>query len=136
MLISDDRHLPSILAKYEAYFNGRRHHCSRQFRPPQPNCPTATLRRSGSSAVLAASSTNISGLRRNPSQRDGGRILAPPSLATTLLPPSIPVPFFNIVIYIAQLLVRETTKRRFVISPIQCIHMLHVGCTATQRIGA
>jgi len=41
MLIFGQRHLRTILAQYEAHYNGRRPHRSRQLRPPRPNHPVA-----------------------------------------------------------------------------------------------
>jgi putative transposase len=43
MLIFGQRHLRTILAEYEAHYNGRRPHRSRQFRPPRPDHPVADL---------------------------------------------------------------------------------------------
>jgi putative transposase len=43
MLIFGERHLRTILAKYEAHYNGRRPHRSRQLRPPRPDHPIADL---------------------------------------------------------------------------------------------
>jgi len=43
MLIFGERHLRTILAGYEAHYNGRRPHRSRQLRPPQPDHPVADL---------------------------------------------------------------------------------------------
>ena len=43
MLIFGQRHLRSVLAKYEAHYNGRRPHRSRQLRPPRPDHPIAAL---------------------------------------------------------------------------------------------
>ena len=43
MLIFGERHLRTILAKYEAHYNGRRPHRSRQLRPPRPDHPVADL---------------------------------------------------------------------------------------------
>ena len=37
MLIFGQRHLRTILAQYEAHYNGRRPHRSRQLRPPRPD---------------------------------------------------------------------------------------------------
>jgi len=45
MLIFGERHLRKILAGYEAHYNGRRPHRSRQFRPPRPDHPVADLSR-------------------------------------------------------------------------------------------
>jgi transposase InsO family protein len=43
MLIFGERHLRSILADYQAHYNGRRPHRSRQLRPPRPDHPAADL---------------------------------------------------------------------------------------------
>jgi putative transposase len=43
MLICGERHLRMILAEYEAHYNGRRPHRSRQLRPPRPGHPPAGL---------------------------------------------------------------------------------------------
>ncbi len=43
MLIFGERHLRTILAKYEAHYNGRRPHRSSQLRPPRPDHPVADL---------------------------------------------------------------------------------------------
>jgi transposase InsO family protein len=43
MLIIGERHLPTVLAEYEAHYNGRRPHRSRQLRPPRPDHPVAGL---------------------------------------------------------------------------------------------
>jgi putative transposase len=43
MLIFGERHLRTILAQYEAHYNGRRPHRSRQLRPPRPDHPAADL---------------------------------------------------------------------------------------------
>jgi transposase InsO family protein len=43
MLIFGPRHLRTILAQYEAHYNGRRPHRSRHLRPPQPDHPVADL---------------------------------------------------------------------------------------------
>ena len=43
MLIFGERHLRTILAEYEAHYNGRRPHRSRQLRPPRPDHPIADL---------------------------------------------------------------------------------------------
>jgi putative transposase len=44
-LIFGQRHLRTILAEYEAHYNGRRPHRSRQLRPPRPGHPAADLSR-------------------------------------------------------------------------------------------
>ena len=43
MLIFGQRHLRTILAQYEAHYNGRRPHRSRQLRPPRPDHPPVDL---------------------------------------------------------------------------------------------
>jgi len=70
MLIFGQRHLRTILAEYEAHYNGRRPHRSRQLRPPGPTTLSRTSPRSGSSAgpSSAASSTNTNGPHRSQGQ--------------------------------------------------------------------
>jgi putative transposase len=43
ILILSKRHLRTVLAEYEAHYNGRRPHRSRQLRPPRPDHPVANL---------------------------------------------------------------------------------------------
>jgi transposase InsO family protein len=43
MLIFGQRHLQSILAQYEAHYNGQRPHRGRQLHPPRPDHPVADL---------------------------------------------------------------------------------------------
>ena len=43
MLIFGERHLRTVLAQYEAHYNGRRPHRSRQLHPPRPDHPTVDL---------------------------------------------------------------------------------------------
>jgi putative transposase len=43
LLIFGRRHLQSALADYEAHYNGRRPHRSRQLQPPRPDHPVADL---------------------------------------------------------------------------------------------
>jgi hypothetical protein len=43
MLIFGERHLRTVLSEYEAHYNGRRPHRSRQLRPPRPDHPIADL---------------------------------------------------------------------------------------------
>ena len=45
MLIFGGRHLRSILAKYQAHYNGRRPHRSRQLHPPRPDLSRERIRR-------------------------------------------------------------------------------------------
>ena len=79
MLIFGERRLRLILAHYEAHYNGRRPHRSRQL-PPDPTTPP-TSPRSGSSVPpsSAVSSTNTSGPRKA-QVKTGGR----PRLAVRL----------------------------------------------------
>jgi putative transposase len=70
MLIFGERHLRTILAKYEAHYNGRRPIAAASSARPGQTTPSQTSPASGSSAALysAASSTNTSGPHRGPSQ--------------------------------------------------------------------
>ena len=43
MLIFGERHLRTILARYESHYNGRRPHRGRQLRPPWPDHLPADL---------------------------------------------------------------------------------------------
>ena len=43
MLIVGERHLQTVLAGYQAHYNRRRPHRSRQLRPPRPEHPVADL---------------------------------------------------------------------------------------------
>ena len=43
MLIFGERHLRTVLAQYEAHYNGRRPHRRRHRRPPRPDHPVADL---------------------------------------------------------------------------------------------
>jgi transposase InsO family protein len=43
MLIFGQRHLRTVLAEYEAHYNGRRPHRSHQLRPPRPDHPVTDL---------------------------------------------------------------------------------------------
>jgi putative transposase len=43
MLIFGQRHLRTVLAEYEAHYNGRRPHRGRQLRPPRADHPVADL---------------------------------------------------------------------------------------------
>jgi putative transposase len=45
MLIFGERHLRTVLAQYEAHYNGRRPHRGRHLRPPRPDHPVADLSR-------------------------------------------------------------------------------------------
>jgi putative transposase len=70
LLILGQRHLRTVLAQYEAHYNARRPHRSRQLHPPRPDYPLADLPGSGSSAgpSSAASSTNTSEPHKSPDQ--------------------------------------------------------------------
>jgi hypothetical protein len=43
MLIFGERHLRVVIAGYEAHYNGRRPHRSRELQPPRPDHPPADL---------------------------------------------------------------------------------------------
>jgi transposase InsO family protein len=43
VLIFGERHLRVVMAEYEAHYNGRRPHRSRQLHPPRPDHPAADL---------------------------------------------------------------------------------------------
>jgi hypothetical protein len=43
MLIFGERHLRTVLAEYEAHYNGRRPHRSNQLCPPRPDHPVPDL---------------------------------------------------------------------------------------------
>jgi putative transposase len=45
MLIFGERHLRVVMTEYEARYNGRRPHRSRELRPPRPDHPVADLSR-------------------------------------------------------------------------------------------
>ena len=71
MLIVGQRQLRTILAQYEAHYNGRRPHRSRQLRPPRPGPalpPTAPMSGSGAVPSSAASSTSTSGPHKSRGQ--------------------------------------------------------------------
>ena len=70
MLIFGQRHLRTILAQYEAHYNGRRPHRSRQLRPPRPDHPPVDLfqERIQRRPVRAASSASMSGPHKSPGQ--------------------------------------------------------------------
>jgi putative transposase len=70
MLIFGQRHLQTILAEYEAPYNGRRPHRSRHLRPPGQITLSRICTASASSAGLssAASSVNTSEPHRSPGQ--------------------------------------------------------------------
>ena len=43
MLIFEKRHLRTVLARYQAHYNGQRPHRSRQLHPPGPDHPVANI---------------------------------------------------------------------------------------------
>ena len=43
MLIFGERHLRRVMTEYEAHYDGRRPHRSRELRPPRPDHPIADL---------------------------------------------------------------------------------------------
>jgi putative transposase len=45
MLIFSERHLRVVMTEYEAHYNRRRPHRSRELRPPRPDHPIADLSR-------------------------------------------------------------------------------------------
>ena len=89
MLIFGERHLRTILAEYEAHYNGQRPHRSRQLRPPSPATPSRTSPGSGSSAgpSWAALSTNTNEPHRSPVQ-DRWLSSGTPHVNSSLLWPS------------------------------------------------
>jgi hypothetical protein len=70
LLIFGQRHLRTVLAQYEAHYNARRPHRSRQLYPPRPDYPVADLSQERISAgpSSAASSTNTSEPHKSPDQ--------------------------------------------------------------------
>jgi hypothetical protein len=70
ILIFGQRHLRTILAEFEAHYNGRRPHRCRQLRPPGLTTLSPTFPRSGSIAgpFSAVSSTNTSEPHRSQGQ--------------------------------------------------------------------
>jgi hypothetical protein len=69
MLIFGQRHLRTILAQYEAHYNGRRPQRRRQLRPGLTTLsPTSPRRGSSVGPSSAASSANMSGSPKSPGQ--------------------------------------------------------------------
>jgi transposase InsO family protein len=71
MLIFGERHLRVVMTEYEAHYNGRRPHRSRELRPPRPDHLVADLSREQITRrrVLGGLlSTNTSGPHRSPGQ--------------------------------------------------------------------
>ena len=89
MLIAGERHLRTVLAGYEAHYNGRRPHRSPQLRPPRPDHPWPTCPSSGSDAgpSLAASSTNTRGSPKSPAQDQRQSFGTPQGNRSQLRPP-------------------------------------------------
>jgi putative transposase len=71
MLIFGQRHLRAILGEYEAHYNRRRPHRSRQLHPPRPDHPPAGLSRERIKrrAILGGLITNTNGPRESPGHR-------------------------------------------------------------------
>ena len=70
MLIVGERHLRTVLAGYEAHYNGRRPHRSCQLRPPRPDHPVADLsqQRIRRRAVLGGLINDTRGSPKSPAQ--------------------------------------------------------------------
>jgi putative transposase len=70
MLIFGERHLRAVLTQYEAHYNGRRPHRSRQLHPPRPDHPPANLfqKRIKRKPVLGGLINEYEELRRRPGQ--------------------------------------------------------------------
>jgi putative transposase len=79
MLIFGQRHLRTILAQYEAHYNGRRPHRSRQFRPPRPDHPPADLsqERIQRRPILGDLINEYGRAALKDQARTGGRVLEP-----------------------------------------------------------
>ena len=94
MLIFGERHLRLVLAEYEAHYNGRRSHRSRQLHPPRPDHPVADL----SGTDQAPSRSRRPPQRIRPSRveaqvKPGGRVLEPHRvLAGSVADPSLMQP--------------------------------------------
>jgi putative transposase len=82
MLIFAQRHLRTILAQYEADYNGHRPHRSRHLHPPRTDHrpPTSPRPGSGGGTSSAASSTNTSEPHKA-HVRTSGRVLKPRRLS-------------------------------------------------------
>jgi putative transposase len=86
LLIFGQRHLRTILAEYQAHYNGRRPHRSRQLHPPRPDPPSLISPRSGSSAGPSSVAPSASTSGRIETQvRNGGRVLEPHRLGAVHL---------------------------------------------------
>ena len=83
MLIFGERHLRTILAQYEAHYNGRRPHRSRQLRPPRPDHPVADLSQEADPAPARPRRPHqrVRAGRIEAQVRTGGRVLEPHSLS-------------------------------------------------------
>jgi transposase InsO family protein len=79
MLIFGKRHLRTVLAQYEAHYNGRRPHRSRHLRPPRPDHPVADLSRKWIQRrpVLGGLINEYERGRIEAKVRAGGRVLEP-----------------------------------------------------------
>jgi putative transposase len=79
MLIFGERHLRQVLAQYEAHYNGRRPHRSRQLHPPWPDHPVADLSQEQIKrrAVLGGLINEIRAGRVEAQVKTGGPVLEP-----------------------------------------------------------
>ncbi len=69
MLIFGERHLRLVMTEYEAHYNGRRPHRSRELRPPRPDHLVADLSRERiKRRPVLGGLINPSELRRSPGQ--------------------------------------------------------------------
>ena len=79
MLIFGERHLRTVLAGYEAHYNGRRPHRSRELRPPRPRPPRRRPlpRADQAPARSRRPHQRIRGGRVEAQVKTGGRVLEP-----------------------------------------------------------
>ena len=81
MLIFGERHLRLVLAEYEAHYNGRRPHRSRQLRPPRPDHPAADLSRQRIQRRPGRPHQRIRACCVEAQVKTGGRVLNPAGVA-------------------------------------------------------
>ena len=80
MLIFGERHLRVVMTEYEAHYNGRRPHRSRELRPPRPDHPVADLRSPGSGSSADPSRRPLQRIRAGRVEaqvKTTGRVLEP-----------------------------------------------------------
>ena len=82
MLIFGERHMRLVLAEYEAHYNGRRPHRSRQLRPPRPSCRRPLPGTDPASARPRRPHQRVRASRIEAQVKTGGRVLEPGSRAT------------------------------------------------------